>query len=209
MASEVKPYKNTNIFFLAGRPFLVKELFKFDAALSCSFIDVPDFFKRFVKKDHKEVDLSNYSVWRRAGFTPLETGTGRGITNILPDTNYQFILKHERETIAALGFEASEKGVLISQIQGVKCKQDSLKPLKWPNTLINVVLEWAPKARLSEVLILPSAKNQWELVKQNVEGAKLYYDVAAKKEGFQYDQERKVYVKQINRSGLLSRFFHH
>lgn len=149
------------------------------------------FFEDFKKKDFKDADISDYSLRR-------DFGTLDHDRIFFADSNYQFVLERERKPIAVLGFESQLNAILVVQIQGIIGKQDDLKPIKWPNALLNLAVNWAQRTRINEVQVLPAERNKWGMVQGNFNGAKMYYDVTAKREGFKYDSERKVYRRIIN-----------
>jgi hypothetical protein len=185
-------YEIRNFFRSITNPYLTKKLEEFEKGKQIN--DFPSFLEKFRKKSSLETDLSDYSVKLSFGLNYIYDGR---CNEICRDSYYQFILNHNDSFAAILGFEPHKDFILITQIQGVKGKKDILKPIKWTNALVNIALDWASQSNLSEVFILPQKRNKWEQVRKNGNGAKMYYDVTAKREGFKYDSDREVYVKKI------------
>ena len=172
---------------------LLKQLKLFRKNQFLEDLNVPDFLERFRKKSYADSDLSRYKVFLHYGmdYDFYDYDEGR----IWGDTNYQFILMKDNLFAACLGFEFCRESILVPQIQGVSERKELLSPIKWTNALLNIAIDWTKKANIPEIWVLPSERNNWGKVKSNYYGAKLYYDVTAKKEGFFYDKEMQVFRK--------------
>ena len=214
MSNLVEPYQNPSLFFqiwkdarrigmnssLIKKLSLAGNLSEFKKRKNIEWIEVPQFLEDFRKKD-SEAGFSDYFVsqfycnWR--AYFSFEHNGNYSYERLFPDSNYLFILHKNGLPLSMLGFESQLNAVLISQIQGVKGRHDLLKSIKWPNALVNIAVQWAEHAGISEVQILPHERSKWGRVKDNSNGAKFYYDITAKKEGFKYDSEMKVYRRFI------------
>lgn len=166
---------------------------------------IPDFLEGFRKKSDEE-DLSDLSEYR----VLLNRGNGRfHLSNncnfydnsVYRDAAYNFLLAKGSQLLANLGFETCPNSILIEQIQGVYGEQKNLAPIKWPRALIRIATDWARKNHISKAYVLPFERNRWRDILDDNPGAKLFYDVSAKKEGFRYDSEKQVYAKRLNRVG--------
>ncbi|MBI4116212.1 hypothetical protein HY449_00535 [Candidatus Pacearchaeota archaeon] len=162
------------------------------------------FLERFVKPSAKssgfdEDELANYGlsyVFGRKSFNHF-----RGRRNLFySDTFYRIMLTHREWPISFSSFQFvknPEEAILIGQIQGIKGAEASLSPLRWPNALVNFVLDLARESNIPEVWILPWEKNQWN--NNEVKGNPImYYDITAKREGFDYDEKMEVYRKNVD-----------
>lgn len=175
---------------------LVKKLSEFKKKKEIKWIDIPSFLTDFRKKDHGEADFSGYSISQHFSRHRRYYYEGKE-TLFYADSNYQFVLRNKGNPLSVLGFESQLGAVLIVQIQGKKGKHDELKPLKWPNALVTLMVKWAEQAEINEVQILPHTRNKWNQVKDNESNVKMYYDVTAKREGFKYDSESDLYRKVL------------
>ncbi len=139
------------------------------------------------KKD-SSLDTSRFTIKRNGWWS----------CDIWRDTFYGFSLcSPEDKPLAMIGFEPVRNAILVSQLQGVK-GADYLSDLKWPNALLNTAFRWAHVNMIPEVLVLPHTRNRYESVRINKTGAKMIYDVTAKREGFRFDPERQVYCRSTS-----------
>ena len=158
-----------------------------------------EFLNKFKKKSF-EGNLEEYYLRK----TAMENSNhihnnphGNGFS-IYMDAPYQIILVKDKKFIANAGFTPSKKSILIQQIQGVKCAEEKLKPLKWSKMLIKIITNWAEDMKIENAYLLPHKRNIWGQVGDNRTGTKkLIYDVTAKREGFKYDPKKEVYVKRL------------
>lgn len=170
---------------------------EFQKGNKVEFVDIPKFLERFRKKDFQEADLSSYSVLMNSGLG-WNYYNNYKYSQYYADSRYHFLLTQKDKLAAILGFEPYGESILVTQIQGNRIIEAPFKPIKWANALLNLTCHWASLAGIQEVLVLPSERNFYPVVRENQNGAKMYYDVTARREGFVYDNERKVYVKKFN-----------
>jgi len=166
-------------------------------------IDIPHFLEEFRKKpdderlreEYAQHDLSEYYVELNSG-TAGYYGSDVTIGNIYRDAPYHFILRNNGLIIATLGFEPYSRAILISQLQGSPNQSASLAPIKWSKALLRTATNWAFENRIPRVYVLPHTRNKWYAVQSNRHGnPRLIYDITAKREGFNYDPIKGVYVK--------------
>ena len=216
----VQPYQNKDLLLrdVIKSSKLGVELLKFFVGCNFKTFKVKDFLEEYrknpnildLKANWKEGDedidkrIERIKCKDFSDFT-IERHFGRGkyihdskCNKIYGGTNFQFILCEKGLFSACLGFEFYKKdSILIPQIQGVKGRGKSLESIRWPNALLNLTTEWARKLDLSEIMVLPHDRSFWPIVELNKKGAKMYYDITAKREGFNYDSEKKVFLKKL------------
>ena len=216
----VRPYRNNlpSEKELEGNPKFNLEISKFRGGLEFDLFDVSKFLEKY-RKNPNLVDLikqwgdnpgyireyleriknKNFSDFKvKRNFGRSESFRDSECNQIWSDTICQFIFEEKGLYSACLGFEYYNKNsILVPQIQGVSGRGRSLESIKWPNALLNLTIKWAKAFNFSEIMVLPSKRNQWEGVKSKNSRAKMYYDFTAKREGFEYDSERQVFFKKI------------
>ena len=161
-------------------------------------INSAKFLTRFVKTSAQDVDLKHYSIERDFG-----DGISRRFYGRFYESHYNFVLCYDGEAAASISFKAIGKGILITQIQGVKNKKEILSPLKWERALLNLVVEWAEENDIPEVQLV-SRKNQRYWNVRNDEQWRLRYDVTAQMSGFFYDKQMDVYRKLLSKTGPVT-----
>lgn len=179
-------------------PLLALELSKFSFHLSFLQLDVPNFLKNFRKKGFENENFSDYSIRRESGKGYHNCNEKEAI--YCADTFLQFSLLKNSLYAGIIGFSICDKdSIIISQIQDVEGRHEFLKPLKWSNALVNLTENWARKAGLLEIMILPSKRNKYYSCSPSDRRERLflYYDVTAKKEGYKFDPDRSVYAKPL------------
>ncbi|MBT4136151.1 hypothetical protein HOD75_00220 [archaeon] len=149
-------------------------------------------------REIKKADFSNYWVRLNHG---IGYPNSQGFSRNRPyrDAPFQFFLMRDQSIVANIGFEAHEKGIHVSQIQGVPGEKAHLKAFKWPRALLRLATDWASQYDFEELQVLPSHRNKWIHQRKDIRGLphqlKLIYDVSAKREGFEYDSERELWIK--------------
>lgn len=106
-----------------------------------------------------------------------------------------------------LGF-LREGDVLVGQIQPQKTvsriSRLELKNIKWERALLEITVDWARKAGLPRVLVVPSANNYWltdfhcQLIREELEERLfLRYDVTARRCGFKQEAQNLPYSLEL------------
>ena len=202
----IRPYLRNSSEVVFGDMALKNDNLKNHLEILVSLKTLPkkeSFLSKYVKTKYMNLDLSKYSFKFHKG---ADYFYDSAYNEMYGDTRHQFILSHNHECedgsvcdefIAFLGFEFYPKLILVSQIQGVKGKQEFLKSFKWSKALLNVAIDFANEVEIPEIGVLPSKRSKWTSVRYNENGAKMYYDVTAKREGFKYDEEMGIYVKKL------------
>lgn len=167
--------------------------------------------------------LNNYSVFLSfpASFMLQRGYRDNRFPNIYWDATYGIVLayKHlvngreEYREIACVGFEIDRSIIHIKQIQGARYRHEELSPLRWEKLLIKVVIEIAQRLGFITVEILPAERNDYyipsdhELESRHISKKdwqqllKLRYDVVAKRLGFKWDPQKRVYEYSLKKSG--------
>ncbi len=132
-----------------------------------------------------------------------------GKNAIFGDVPYQLVLYDNAGFCANLGFESysSGGGMLISQMQGVPSRRALLAKLSWPRLLLSIAEQWAYSMDIPEISVLPISRNSWADVVSNKFGSKLIYDVTARRNGYKYNSETRVYTKIFGYSPLIGENF--
>ncbi|MBI4812698.1 hypothetical protein HY798_04695 [Candidatus Falkowbacteria bacterium] len=135
--------------------------------------------------------------------TPSTRPTGHrdvNFANVCWDTPCGIVLAHqylindkkEYRGLACVGFTIEKSIIHIRQIQGARYRQEELLPLRWEKLLVKVVIEIARQLGFKTVEILPAEKNEWrDLISYSQ--LKLRYDVTAKRMGFKWNPQKRVY----------------
>ena len=130
------------------------------------------------------------------------------------DTNYGLILTRtdggHSVDLGCLGFEPNKHNVSIRivQLQGPTYNKDDkvaelLKPIKWERLLVSAICQWASLNGFESVEIQPASQNRWypELDPDDKKNKfHMRYDVTARRLGFKFNSDRKVFVKPLQLS---------
>jgi len=151
--------------------------------------DIPEFLESFRSSSGPGKNLDCFLVGLNTGFKRESAYDEQYF-----DAPYSMVLIHNEGAIAAISFEPHPGALLVPQIQGVRRERAKLERLKWPKALLRLVTDFAEDYDIPEVWVLPSVKNKWTEVAGS-DGGFLRYDVTARRSGFKYDEQKKVYVK--------------
>lgn len=200
------------LFCRATRSFHLRRALRNFRNTSGTFFPIHEIQKRFAKDGTGETPpLIIETHWqKRLGY--IESGN-----EFFMDAHYMFILwettgQNAPEEIgggnyplACIAFEPQGRnGVTIRQIQGKYgaislMKSQTLKKLKWERMLVQVVIEWARKAGLKHIHILPATQNDYYSC-DNPERAKTFhlrYDVTARRMGLKFNARDRLYSARI------------
>ncbi len=107
--------------------------------------------------------------------------------------------------IAYISFKIESGPIHINQLQGMPGRQKELFPLRWEKMLYQLVIEIARRLNFKMVEILPAEQNDYYIpstrllklrhttIKDWRQSLKLRYDVTAKRMGFKWNTEKRVY----------------
>ncbi|MFB6088430.1 MAG: hypothetical protein ABEK36_01485 [Candidatus Aenigmatarchaeota archaeon] len=120
-----------------------------------------------------------------AGNTGLDTEYGMGLIG--------------DEPLALCGFDVDmkERIMEIRQLQGVKDKQEELRPIQWERMLVKIATDCAEEHGFREARIQPAKHNKY-LGKISKDRLKMRYDVTAKRMGFEISDDEKYFFKKLN-----------
>lgn len=167
-------------------------------------IDLAPYLRRFSKKGLKNVPpASVYKIYCDQGFMRRPR-----FKRIYHDTEYSFILTKASSAgirrdaeLACIGFDLtrSELGnvrIRITQIQGVRGREEGLRSIKWERMLAFLVLCWAKAQGFESVEIQPGKRNEWYR-KVRDKPFHMRYDVTARRLGFVYIKDREMYEMKL------------
>lgn len=122
--------------------------------------------------------------------------------DLYADGEYSILLYYKKpfshkKPVAISSIDPIYNAAFIKQIQGVRGKREELSKIKWTFALVDAWCQWAALNSVPEVWILPSAQSVWSAVRDSNAGY-LYYDKTAQRMGFNYDDNLKMYKKQMS-----------
>ncbi len=141
----------------------------------------------------KKADVSDFSIGRHfgEGFLP-------GNENRFSDSSYAYVLKEGIHPIAICSFEPRPNSMLVKQIQGFKDEKVALRKIRYSDLFLNVLYEDFKELDISELWVLPYERNYWDPVRVNFQNTKKrQYDIPAKRQGFEFDEKRGIFVKKF------------
>tara|TARA_Y100000034_G_C6900971_1_gene416712 strand:+ start:2418 stop:3080 length:663 start_codon:yes stop_codon:yes gene_type:complete len=153
------------------------------------------------------LDPSKYSLeWHKGG-----KGRVHNHCEFYVDTNYGIELHYESRGEAFLGFEIEGDLTLrIEQIQSRKLgrRNPGLYPLKWERMLLNLFGNWAKEKGFQKIKVQSAEDNYWYDYPSGINGnraierhrrrLKMRYNTTAKRNGFKYDPEERIYSLDLD-----------
>lgn len=158
-------------------------------------IDLYPYLMRFFKEGREERERCDaYSLYayrsKKEGYGSVE------LHAIYVDAVFSFILFKDKNPIANIGFNIeADNSILVKQIQGVRGRQDELGFLRWEKMLLQIVMDWARRNKFKKISVIRSIDSKWhrDYDKERRERMYLKYDVTARRMGFKYDVNKKLY----------------
>ncbi len=168
-------------------------------------IDLSDYLKRFLKNSVKEnlikkilrlvrMAHSRYDIYVYFASGGIGAGIGMPYNEIFFDAVCSFVLTRSNKALCSIGFDFIDRDndILVSQIQGVRGRQEKLSPFRWEKMLLQILIDWAKQKGFKRIDVIRSTASKW-YNKGNAQNLYLKYDVTARRMGFVYDKKREVY----------------
>jgi len=123
---------------------------------------------------------------------------GIGKYDLFSDSPYAYLLRNNEGLGAILSFEPRPNAIMINQIQGQTFQREIWGDLKYPDLLIDICYNDFKDLKIPEIWILPYFRNKWIDVRENFQNTKKrQYDIPAKRQGFNFDDKRGIWVKSF------------
>lgn len=143
----------------------------------------------------EEKDFSQYMTLRNFG----EGYIGDLIEDKFADSVYSYLIGN-CEIGIIFGFEPRPGAVMIKQSQGIKGFRDVWKNFRYTDYGIDLLEEEFKEFEIPEYWLLPARRNDYVCRWSNKELKikERFYDKAAKRNGFLFDEKRGIWVKKNN-----------
>ena len=162
-------------------------------------INTRHYLRNSLKSD-KKIKFSDYKIY----LTYREDGGYGDFEEVYQDTKYSFILAKfglkekictGKTALACVGFDCNfDNSITIKQIQGVLGKQNDLSPFRWTKMLLKICVDWARDNGFKTVYVIRAEDSAWyRCDKKRSENMFMRYDVTARRSGFKFNKEEKIY----------------
>lgn len=140
-------------------------------------------------------DFSEYITLRNYGFGFL----GDSIENKYADSQYSYLVG-TREVGVIFGFEPRPGAIMITQSQGVKGYGDVWRNFRYTDYCIDLLEEEFKDFNIPELWVLPVKRNHYarKWSERELKIKERFYDKAAKRNGFSFDEKKGLWVKKNN-----------
>jgi len=148
----------------------------------------------YQKFSKKQVDFSDFFVEKifNLGFV------GGREKNIYSDSPYVYLLGRGKEYGAILTMAPRPDAMLVSQLQGFKGRENIWHNIRYSDFLLDTSYNDLKGFGISEMWVSPYFRSEYKEVRTNFQNTKKrQYDIPAKRQGFDFDEEKGLWVKKF------------
>lgn len=163
--------------------------FYYDRRVNSS-LNYLDYYTGEVKKD-----FSKYITLRNFG----EGYVGECIDDKFVDSVYSYLIG-DYEVGIIFGFEPRPNAIMIMQSQGIKGYRDVWKNFRYSDYGMDLLQEEFGEFKIPEYWLLPAKRNNYVFSwsEKELKIKERFYDKAAKRNGFMFDEKKGLWVKKNN-----------
>ena len=148
----------------------------------------------FKEYDKNGTDFSCYYLKRHCGRGWFENPEEERFA----DTPYSYLLCEQGSSFAICGIEPRPGAIMVKQIQGFKNYNVFWNNLRYGDLFLDFLEKDFEGTGVRELWVLPFSRNQWGEVRKNFQNTKKrQYDKPAERQGFEFDEKRGIWVKEL------------